>query len=358
MNVSLRTAGRWRRAGAFTLLLVVAFDLSGCGLGSGGEGANATGPIQAPAGSSSFSPYVDVTLTTPFDLGGVAPDAGARSLTLAFVTSGGGCDPTWGGVLAIGDPAVLAPAERLRAAGVALRISFGGAVGSELSETCASVRALEAAYQSVVDRYHASGADFDLEGQALNDHAAMARRGAAIALLERQIGRPLSVSLTLPVTVHGLSAGTLAALHTIRAAGARVNLVNLLAMDYGTAQAPGHMSLDAALAAQAAHRQLAHLGGEAASWGELGLTVMVGVNDSSGEVLTLAEAGVVARFASAHLLGLTSIWSLARDNPCEGSLTVAQPTCSGVQAPPYAFSRVFGANSKTGLLPRRAVDTS
>jgi chitinase len=347
-----------RRLICSAVLLVIAGGLSGCGLGGGGSAGIGGSRVRAPGGDFAFSPYVDVTLTTPFDLEGVAPDAGARSLTLAFVTSGGGCEPKWGGDLAIGDPAVLVPARRVRAAGVALRVSFGGAAGSELAETCSSTSALETAYASVLNRYQASGADFDLEGQTLADHAAMARRGAAIAALERRLGRPVSVSLTLPATPDGLSEDGLDALRTIRAAGARVNVVNLLAMDYGTPQAPGRMGRDAVLAAEAGHRQLARLRSGFAGWNSLGLTVMAGVNDSDGEVLTLTEAERVAQFASGHGLGLSSIWSLARDNPCEGSLTVAQPTCSGVHEPPYAFSRAFGANSAVGLLPRRAVDTS
>ncbi len=333
--------------------------LAACGAtGGSGHAYSTVTRVQPPRGSAAFSPYVDVTLASPFDLAGVAPAAGARSLTLAFVTSAGACDPAWGGQTAIGAPAVASPASRLRAAGVALRVSFGGAVGSELAETCSSAAGLQAAYASVLDRYHAAAADFDLEGRALNDRAAMTRRAAAVAELQARIGRPLAVSLTLPVTAEGLSAAGLEAVRAMFAAGVRLDVVNLLAMDYGTAQARGRMGTAAILALRTAHRQLSNAGSGLFGWRSLGVTVMVGVNDSPGEVLTLSDAEAVARFARSHAVGMTSIWSLARDNPCEGSPTVAQPTCSGVNEPPYAFSRAFGANSKTGLLPRRAVDNS
>jgi hypothetical protein len=156
----------------------------------------------------------------------------------------------------------------------------------------------------------------------------------------------------------GLSAAGLSALRTMLAAGVRISVVNLLALDYGTPQPGANMGAEAIRALRAAHEQLSATDRQLSRWSSLGVTVMVGVNDSSGEVLTLSDARTVARFARAHALGLTSIWSLARDNPCEGSPTVAQPTCDGVGQPPYAFSRVFGANSRTGRLPRRAVDTS
>jgi chitinase len=312
--------------------------------------------VQRPGGSASFSPYDDVTLAAPFDLAGVAEAAGARSLTLAFVTAAEGCRPSWGGQTPIGSAAVSAPVGRLEAAGVAMRVSFGGASGTELALSCRNIPDLEAAYGTVLDRYHATAADFDLEGRALVDRAAIARRAAAVAALQSRSGRRLAVTLTVPVTPRGLGAPALAAVRSMRAAGVRLDAVNLLAMDYGSSTAGGSMGVEAIRAALAAHRQLAKEG--LPSWRSLGVTVMVGMNDSRNEVLTVSDAEAVARFARSHALGLTSIWSLARDGPCTGSPTVALPTCSGVGAPAYTFSRVFGANSKRGVGPRRVLDTS
>jgi hypothetical protein len=333
--------------------LVLAGAPAGCGAGAG------AGHVWPPGGSRIFSPYVDVGLAAPSDLAGVATDAGARSLTLAFVTAAaGGCEPSWGGATPIGAGSVAGPAARLRAAGVALRVSFGGALGTELAERCPDVGSLEAAYASVLHRYHAVAADFDLEGAALADRPAMARRAQAIARLQARGSNPPAVSLTLPVSPRGLSASALAAVREMIAAGVRPASVNLLAMDYGLPQARGHMAQAAILALGAAHRQLGALSRGLAGWGSLGVTVMVGANDVSGEVLTLADARSVARFAERRGLGLTSIWSLARDGPCAGSPTAAGPTCSGVSEPPYAFSRAFGARSNPAAAVRRAVDAS
>jgi hypothetical protein len=332
---------------------LVLTSLAGCA--SSGAGAS----ITPPGGSDVFSPYVDVTLTSPFDLSGVAADAGAHSLTLAFVTaSTGACEPGWGGQTPINAAAVMKPAARLRAAGVALHVSFGGAQGSDLARGCSSASSLEAAYASVLDRYHAVAADFDLEGAALTDRATLARLSRAAAELQAHTGRPLAVSLTLPVSPEGLSSAALEAVRSMLAAGVHLSTVNLLAMDYGPAIARGRMGATAITAMGAAHRQLSALGGELSRWSALGLTAMVGVNDVSGEIFTLADARTLVSFAAKKGLGLTSIWSLARDNPCPGSKSGADPTCSGVSEPPYAFSRVFGAHAKTGLLPRRAVDKS
>jgi chitinase len=142
------------------------------------------------------------------------------------------------------------------------------------------------------------------------------------------------------------------------AAGVHLSSVNLLTMNYPPGEVRGSMAAAGIGAADAVHRQLSRLGGELSSWGSLGLTAMAGVNDVSGEVLTLEDARTLARFASQRGLRLTSIWSLARDEPCAGSPTAAQATCSGVPEPPYAFSRAFGARPRPGLRPRQAADRS
>lgn len=341
-----------RERATFVIALTLAAVLAGCA-GSGGEESR----VLPPGGGSAYSPYVDVALTSPFDLAGVAPGAGVRSLTLAFVTADGECNPSWGGRQAIDAASVAGPAARLRAAGVALRVSFGGVQGTELAQSCPTASRLEAAYASVLNRYRAVAADFDLENATLADRTTLIRRGEAIAQLQARMGRPLAISLTLPVSPHGLSSAALGAVRSMLAAGVRLHTINLLTMNYGGAF-HGGMGAAAIGALLSAHRQLSGLGGGLDGWSALGVTAMVGVNEVSGEVFTLSDARMLAGFAARHDLGLTSIWSLARDNPCQGSESSADPTCSGVREPPYAFSRVFGARPVTGLLPRRAVDTS
>ena len=141
-----------------------------------------------------------------------------------------------------------ASAERLRAAGVALRVSFGRARGEELAARCRDTSRLQGEYASVLDRYHALAADFDLEGAAFADRSAMARRAEALFRLQAQPGRRLTVSLTLPVSPDGLSAPALDAVRAVVGAGVHLGAVHLLAMDYGLAAARGHMLAEAVLA--------------------------------------------------------------------------------------------------------------
>jgi hypothetical protein len=72
---------------------------------------------------------------------------------------------------------------------------------------------------------------------------------------------------------------------------------------------------------------------------------MIGVNDTSTEVFRPADATKVAAFAEQKNLAWTSMWSAARDKPCQNS---ASPTCSGIDQDADAFAKAF-----TGLTTAR-----
>ena len=60
-------------------------------------------------------------------------------------------------------------------------ISFGGASGTELALGCTTVSSLQAAYQSVLNKYRVNAStpvrlDFDIEGGAVTDQASINRR--------------------------------------------------------------------------------------------------------------------------------------------------------------------------------------
>ncbi|MYQ34981.1 chitinase, partial [Streptomyces sp. SID4956] len=60
-------------------------------------------PASPKAAGAGFAPYVDTSLSPAFDLMASAEATGVKEYTLAFVTDGGGCTPTWGGTGGLGD---------------------------------------------------------------------------------------------------------------------------------------------------------------------------------------------------------------------------------------------------------------
>ncbi len=271
--------------------------------------------------------------------------AGIKVFTLAFVVNKGACQPAWGelGLLANDNlpngTTVQKLVDRIRASGGDVIISFGGQSGPELALHCSSEVSLQGAYQAVIDRYHATMLDFDVEQAALNDTASLTRRNQAIkALQEKNPG--LIVSYTLPVMPTGLIDSGVQVLKDIKNSGASVDVVNIMTMDYGDNSARGAngMSVNAIRAAEASIAQIKQIGLTA----RLGVIPMIGQNDVRAEVFTLADARKLLQFAQDNRpIARIAIWSGARDNGnCAGNKK-ASSTCSGVAQHSYEFSRTL-----------------
>ncbi|MCV2464009.1 chitinase, partial [Streptomyces sp. ICN988] len=301
----------------------------------------------APSGSSSpataYAPYVSATTASPTDTAG-----SPATYNLAFVIASGeddGCTPRWNGVHDIDDTSVASRVAKLASSGATVRVSFGGASGTELAAACDSAPALAAAYGAALDAAGSTQADFDIEGDELADAGSRALRSRAIALLQEQRS-DLEVSFTLPVMPSGLDSDGLALLASANDHGVRVSTVNLMTMNYGESYTDdmGDYALNSA---EAAHTQLRKVFGtsDADAWRGMALTSMLGVNDVAGETFTLDDAAEVRTFAEEKGIAWVSVWAAFRDQPCaeDASATDALTTCSGVEQEDGAFGTAFGA---------------
>ncbi|MFD8751542.1 cellulose binding domain-containing protein [Kitasatospora sp. NPDC059577] len=310
------------------------------------------GPVPPVGAGAGFAPYVDTSLYPPYDLAATAKASGVKNFNLAFVVSGGGCVPKWGGVSDLSADAVAAQIGALRAIGGDVRISFGGANGSELALACGSTADLTAAYQKVVDAYGATKLDFDVEGGAIADAAANTRRAQAVAQLQKNAaakGKALDVSFTLPALPSGLTQEGVDLVAGAKAGGVAIGAVNIMAMDFGDGVAPnpqGQMGKYAIAAATATQAQVKSVLGldDAAAWRKVAVTPMIGVNDVATEVFTVADAKQLAEFAKTKHLAWLAMWSGTRDKACEGGAKAyADATCSSIVQQPLDFTRALGA---------------
>lgn len=355
------------------VVLAILGGLVALGIVAWGRGRDAVDQLTAPASDTWFGPYADVTLEPSFAF--EDPGSNAASTTvLGFVVPDprAPCTPTWGTQYDL--PGAESELDldrriaRVRERGGDVVVSFGGAAGSELAVTCTDQASLTQAYHTVIGRYRAGTIDLDIEGAALADAAAGARRAAAIRTLQQATSsqRPLQVWLTLPATPQGLTAEGVAAVDGMLAAGVDLTGVNLMTMDFGAGRRAGQTMGQAARAALgAAHAQIGAAFRRAGRplapdqiWGRLGATAMIGRNDVQGEVFTLADAAGLAAFAERVHLRRVSIWSANRDAQCgaldRGGWQVL-PTCSGVAQAPQQFARAFigrlGDSARAGAAP-------
>jgi len=341
-----------RRCAVAVALGALAAVVGGCG--PAGEPL-ADRPADRPAASrpsaaERVAPYVDLTLDQVPDLAAVARESGVRVFNLAFVTAGDGCEPAWGGVLPHDDEGVARQVRAVRKAGGDVRVSFGGALPTELALRCRDVADLAAAYRTALDAFGVVHADFDVEGATLADRAAVHRRNRAVSRLQaaaRRAGEPLRVSYTLPVDDAGLTAEARELLRDARAAGVEVAAVNVMTMNYGTGPAD-LVDRAAAVAAstQAFVRELWPEKSEREAWGTVAVTPMIGVNDVTTEVFGTADARRLVAFAQRRGLAWLSFWSLNRDRPCDGPQPAPSNYCSGVPQEEWTFTTTLAAPAR------------
>jgi hypothetical protein len=332
-----------------------------------GETATATVAISviAPATASNwpahvFAPYVDMTLYPTYNLTAAMQTAGIKYFTLAFITAGPNDEPAWGGYSEYDvnggafDLSIRAQIIQVRSAGGDVSVSFGGEAGSELAQVVTNVNTLTADYQQVITAYGLTHIDFDIEGAAVANNASIDRRSQAIAALEQAAtaaGKTLDVSFTLPVLPSGLTATGLYVLQSALKYGAKISLVNVMAMDYGDSAAPnpaGQMGTYAIDAAKSTFTQLQGLYGTTLStsqlWQMVGVTTLIGVNDVADEVFEPADASQLLAFAESVGMGEISMWSLARDKEDpDGALKYSEDNSSSIVQTPFEFSDIFNA---------------
>ena len=295
-----------------------------------------------------FAPYVDVMAWPTYNLTSNTSSTGVKYYTLAFITNGGsGCQAYWGGITALNQNFMLSDINSLRAAGGDVIVSFGGASGTELAQACTSVSALQAQYQAVIDTYNLNHIDFDVEGAATTDSASITRRNQAIAGLESAAaskGKTLKVSYTLPVMPSGLTSDGLNIVNSAKANNATISVYNVMAMDYGSSVPANQMGTNATQAGTSLFNQLKAVyttKSTAQLWAMVGITPMIGMNDSSPEVFTLADAQTVLTFAQNNNIGELAFWSAGRDQQCPSGQNYVSPSCSGITQSPNQFSLIF-----------------
>lgn len=319
-------------------------------------------------GATRIRPYVDLSAPGSFDLAATSRLTGVADWTLAFVVDGGDCRPGWGGGVRLDDPSVVQRVSELRFQGGDVTISFGGSGGNDLAAGCRTPEALADAYLQVVDMFRVTHIDLDVEGRSLARPDIVERRNQALVLVRQRLGkagRNLHLTYSLPAGPAGLGAEAVALLRDAATRGLNVDTVNLMAMDYGPANAPnpmGRMARYATDAANTAHGQLRGVWPnltDAQVWRTMGLTPMIGVADVPGEVFTVADAQELARFAESRHLGALSWWSAARDRGCGSTvvaLGAADPGCSGISQAPNAFLRAFTGTEYGSSAPTAPAD--
>ncbi|HEX6881312.1 MAG TPA: chitinase [Terriglobales bacterium] len=282
-----------------------------------------------------FAPYVDISKSNG-NIPQLMAASGVKHVTVAFVQSQG-CAPLWiNNTLVSADNLIADYIKKVRAAGGDVIIAFGGWDGTDIGQACPDVKSLQTAYQTVIDKYKVTMLDFDIEHFAIEDAASIDRRSQALTALSTA-NPGLKIHYTLPASPRGLTPQSMNVIASAVKYGTPVAIVNLMTMDYGAPVPNGSMGVQAVAASGAALVQLKAAGLNA----RIGITPMIGANDTPGETFTLGDAQAVLAYAQANrdVVALLSFWALGRDNgTCSATVN---HMCSGISQEEFAFSRIF-----------------
>jgi chitodextrinase len=305
------------------------------------------GDPNPPAAGFLFSPYKDVTINldwntnvmrtavtgTPIPLVGsgslvatALPNLGA--VTLAFASGECGSE-SWGGIPAASFAS--ANIQPLVNAGVSYVISTGGQAGSFTCSTPAGMAQFLSRYASP----YMVGLDFDIEGGQTQTQINNLISNAAYA---HSLYPNLRFSFTLATlaasdgSYGGLNGVGDMVVRAVKAANLPNYTINLMVMDFGSAS-PGvcvvsNGQCNMGQSAIQAALNLEHTYGIPAS--RIELTPMIGVNDVSSEVFTIADVDTVIQYAVGQGMAGVHFWSLDRDTPCSGGGGTASPICNSV----------------------------
>ncbi|MFC0431418.1 glycosyl hydrolase family 18 protein [Kutzneria buriramensis] len=267
------------------------------------------------------APYLELSDSSAGLMADDMQASGTSHYTLAFLIPDNGCTAKWeSGGTPVGS--YSSQIKDLQAKGGDVIISFGGAEGGELAQTCTSVSDLTAAYANIVTTYGITRLDFDIEGGTLGDSAANERRNQALAALQQQ-NPAVQVDYTLAVAPDGLPGQEMGVLQDAKSKGVNVSAVDIMAMDFGD----GENALNDALsAAKATSGQLAGLYGISGSeaYGRLGITPIAGKNDDN-ETFSQDDASQLEDFAASNGVQLLAFWEVASYDKATG----------------YAYSTIF-----------------
>lgn len=304
--------------------------------------AASSGALTASASTDAnpVAPYADMTNNQEPMLDQAIGSAGLKAFTAAFVI-GSGCTPIWGDTLPVAnDPTVSGEIGRATSAGAMPIVSFGGEGGVELAQSCTDLGQVTAGYQGVIDQFHLTHIDFDVEGAAIADPDSVNRRFQAISALE-SANPGLVVSVTVPVMPDGLDGNGQTFLKAAKADNARIDLVNVMTMDYyGSWDGSPTMGAYATRAASATLDFVRTLW-PSDGYANIGITPMIGQNDDAAEVFTEADAQTVVDFAKANGVGRLAFWSVDRDQPCSSTAS-GLPQCTEINSGMLDFTRIFG----------------
>ncbi len=277
---------------------------------------------------------------------------GLKHYTLAFIIAkqdGRGKDakylkePSWDGRFPMEENLYLDQITEIRKRGGDVIVSFGGEAGRELAIVEEDPVALEKEYQSILDRYHFTWLDFDIEGSNLEKNPQASERAQRRARrTSEEKSRP--DHLVHPPRRSRWNFPSLPALLAdAKAKGVRVHSANIMVMYFGKrftgkGKSEGQLGIESA---NTAYAQIQKIDPTI----QIGLCPCLGRNGSGDEVFGIEDAKQIKAFADeTPWVCSLHYWSINDDSARPRRRPSTRPVTEGLTQPtrkPWEFANIF-----------------
>jgi hypothetical protein len=305
-----------------------------------GTGANQKWTLPSGGGNPNPSklpgaPYLYMGWGSPPNPGTVMDATGAKSFTMAFMLSGGGCTPRWDGSRALTGGADQQAINTIKSKGGSVQISFGGWSGNKLGPNCATPEAYAGAVQQVINALGPAAVDFDIENTDEYENSTVQDRILNGLKIVKANNPNVKVVVTFGTSTSGPAGAGTRLINRSRELGVPIDNYTIMPFDFGGGSNMYQSTVNAAEGLKNALKS-AFGWSDATAYAHMGISGMNGLSDQS-EVTSVATWTQIRDYANSHGLTRLAFWSVNRDRPCSGGLS---ETCSGVSQNAWDFTRL------------------
>jgi chitinase len=298
-----------------------------------------TGPTTAPPTTGSrmaSAPYVYPGWGNPPAPATVVGATGVKAFTMAFVNSGGGCNPAWDSEAGLAGGAHGSYISRARAAGADVVPSIGGWSGNKLGPNCATATDLAGAYQKVINAFSFKAIDIDIENtDEFENNAVQDKILSALAIVKKN-NPSVKTIVTFGTTPSGPNTNGVRLVQQAKALGSNIDIFTQMPFDFGGGS---DMYTSTVNASEGLKSLLKSTFGytDAQAYSHMGISGMNGLSDQQ-ETTSTDTWTRIRDYASSKGFARFTFWAVNRDRGCAGG--GVQSTCSGIAQADWAFTKI------------------
>jgi chitinase len=295
-----------------------------------------TNPPPTTGTRMASAPYVYPGWGNPPAPATVVGATGVKAFTMAFVNSGGGCNPAWDSESGLTGGVHGSYISQVRAAGADVVPSLGGWSGNKLGPNCATANDLAGAYQKVINALSFKAIDIDIENtDEFENNAVQDKILSALAIVKRN-NPSVKTIVTFGTTPNGPNSNGTRLVQQARALGSNIDIFTQMPFDFGGGS---DMYTATVNASEGLKNLLKSTFGysDAQAYSHMGISGMNGLSDQQ-ETTSTDTWTRIRDYASGKGFARFTFWAVNRDRGCAGGGVVSN--CSGIAQADWAFTKI------------------